>query len=55
MKNKTFFYAVTINFGNSIDAETKEEAEAILKENFLRDFNITLNDDEIEYVGESSI
>lgn len=47
---KDYTFNVTIKFSNTISAESKEEAIAILREMFKQDHNIDLDYNEIEFV-----
>ena len=52
-KMKEYYSNITIKFGgNNIQAENKEEYIQILKEQFLEEYGIFLNDNEIEIIEE---
>jgi len=45
-----FEFNVKLKFNQHIEAENKEEAEEELKETFLDDFGIDLDDKDIEFI-----
>lgn len=50
---KEYYSNITLKFsGNNIEAENKEEYIQILKEQFLEEYGIFLNDNEIEIIEE---
>lgn len=50
---KKYYSNITLKFGgNNIEAENKEQYIQILKEQFLEEYGIFLNDDEIEIIEE---
>ena len=50
-KNKTYFFDVTIKESASISAKNKAAALEKLKEGYLENSNIELEDSEIKYTG----
>ena len=47
--NNVFFgINVTLKFSQGVDAETYEEAVEVVKSSFLEEYNINLQDDEID-------
>jgi hypothetical protein len=50
---KEYYSNITLKFsGNNIEAENKEQYIQILKEQFLEEYGIFLNDNEIEIIEE---
>jgi hypothetical protein len=47
-KNTFFGINVTLKFSQGVDAETYEEAVEVVKNSFLEDYDIELQDDEID-------
>lgn len=47
-KNTFFGINVTLKFNQGVDAETYEEAVEIVKDNFYRQYDIVLRDEEID-------
>lgn len=50
MKDYTIY--VDLHFVNSINAESKEDALNLVKENFINDYNLELEDREISFTDE---
>lgn len=48
---KDFYFEVNLKFGQSISADTLEEASEILKSTFEEEYNIELDDSEIVFCG----
>ena len=48
--NESFGINITVKFAQTVDAESYEEAVEIVKNNFLEDYNIKLEDYEIDPV-----
>ena len=53
---KEYTSTITVTFGgNNLQAESKEDYIKLLKENFLEEYNIELQDDEITIDDDSII
>ena len=51
---KEYTSTITITFGgNNLEAESKEDYIKLLKENFLQEYGIELQDDEITIDGDT--
>lgn len=53
IKGKEYYIITKVEFANLITAESEEDAKRIIKEMFIDEYNIILQDQEIESIEEA--